>query len=135
MFGTPENPRRGTDLLQSRIEQAKGFPEPLDEAIPQLLQDLPPLVAAPEEAREPIEDEESDGIAQERFTEPTLYSDNAEVTNGSFEITYEDHQPYDQPGPPGETTDTVALDVSFTDPAGNEYELEHDHVVKPPIPG
>ncbi|QSW99736.1 cupredoxin domain-containing protein [Haloterrigena alkaliphila] len=135
VFGTPENPLRGTDLLEARIEQAKGMPEPLDEAIPQLLQDLPPLVAAPEEAREPIEDGESDGIAQERFTEPTLYSDNAEVTSGSFEITYHDHQPYDLPGKPGETTDAVDLDAQFTDPAGNEYEIEHDHVVQPPIPG
>ena len=135
VFGTPDNPRRGSDLLESRIEQAKGMPEPLDEAIPQLLQDLPPLVAAPEEAREPIEDEESDGIAQEKFTEPTLYSDNAEVTSGSFEITYQDRQPYDLPGEPGDTTDSVELDAQFTDPAGNEYEIEHDHVVQPPIPG
>jgi len=74
------------------------MPEPLDEAVPQLLQDLPPLVAAPEAGREPIGDSESDGIAQEKFTEPTLYSDNAEVTSGSFEITYQDRQPYDLPG-------------------------------------
>ncbi|ELZ18452.1 hypothetical protein C477_10303 [Haloterrigena salina JCM 13891] len=135
VFGTPDAPRRGSDLLESRIEQAKGFPEPLDEAIPQLLQDLPPLVAAPEEAREPIEDGESAGIAQERFTEPTLYSDEAEVTSGSFEITYGDRQPYDLPGEPGDTSDAVDLSARFTDPAGNEYELEHDHVVQPPIPG
>ncbi|APW99485.1 hypothetical protein CHINAEXTREME_17690 [Halobiforma lacisalsi AJ5] len=135
VFGTPENPRRGSALLESRIEQAKGFPEPLDEAIPQLLEDLPPLVAAPEAGREPIEDGESDGIAQERFTEPTLYSDDAEVTSGSFEISYQDHQPYDLPGAPGDTTDSIELDAQFTDPAGNEYELEHDHVVQPPIPG
>jgi plastocyanin len=135
VFGTPENPRRGSALLESRIEQAKGMPEPLDEAVPQLLQDLPPLVAAPEAGREPIGDSESDGIAQEKFTEPTLYSDNAEVTSGSFEITYQDRQPYDLPGEPGDTTDSVDLDAQFTDPAGNEYEIEHDHVVQPPIPG
>ncbi|GAB3668408.1 cupredoxin domain-containing protein [Halopiger thermotolerans] len=133
VFGTPENPLRGSDLLEARIEQAKGLPEPLDEAIPQLLADLPPLVAAPEAAREPIDDE--DGIARQRFTEPTLYSDEAEVTSGAFEITYRDHQPYDLPGAPGDTTDRVELAAQFTDPAGNEYELEHDHVVQPPIPG
>lgn len=135
VFGTPDDPRRGSDLLESRIEQAKGFPEPLDEAIPQLLEDLPPLVAAPEDAREPIEDDESGGIARERFTEPTLYSDEAEVTSGSFEVTYGDRQPYDLPGEPGDTTDAVDIDAQFTDPAGNEYEIDHDHVVQPPIPG
>ncbi|SFC06163.1 Copper binding protein, plastocyanin/azurin family [Halobiforma haloterrestris] len=137
VFGTPENPRRGSALLESRIEQAKGFPEPLGDAIPQLLEDLPPLVAAPEAAREPIEDEDEneDGIAQERFTEPTLYSDEAEVTSGAFEITYRDRQPYDLPGGPDATTDSVELEARFTDPAGNEYELRQDHVVQPPIPG
>jgi len=48
VFGTPDAPRHGTDLLQSRIEQARGLPDPLGDAIPQLLQDLPVLVAAPE---------------------------------------------------------------------------------------
>ncbi|WP_276256322.1 cupredoxin domain-containing protein [Halomontanus rarus] len=133
VFGTAENPRRGSTLLESRIEQASGFPEPLDEAVPQLLEDLPFLVAAPEEAREPIED--SDGIAQQKLVEPTLYSDEAAVTSGSFEITYRDRQPYDLRGPPGETDDTVDLETQFTDPAGNEYELDLDHVIQPPIPG
>ncbi|WP_207592860.1 hypothetical protein [Halomontanus rarus] len=133
VFGTAENPRRGSALLESRIEQASGFPEPLDEAVPQLLEDLPFLVAAPEEAREPIED--PDGIAQQKLVEPTLYSDEAAVTSGSFEITYRDRQPYDLRGPPGETDDTVDLDTQFTDPAGNEYELDLDHVIQPPIPG
>ncbi|WP_339102818.1 hypothetical protein [Haloterrigena salinisoli] len=133
VFGTPDNPRRGTDLLEARIERAKGLPEPLDEAIPQLLQDLPPLVAAPEAAREPIE--ASDGIARETFTEPTLYSDEAEVTSGAFEVTYGDRQPYDLPGEPGDTSDAVTIEAQFTDPAGNEYEIDHDHVVQPPIPG
>ena len=133
VFGTPENPRFGTDLLQARIEEAKGLPEPLGNAIPQLLEDLPPLVAAPEAAREPIDDE--DAIAHEVFTEPTLYSNEAEVTDGAFEVRYQDNQPYDTGGPPGRTQDTAELDAQFTDPAGNEYELELDHVVKPPLPG
>ncbi|ELZ10198.1 hypothetical protein C478_14927 [Natrinema thermotolerans DSM 11552] len=133
VFGTAENPRRGTDLLEARIEQARGLPSPLGESVPGLLADLPFLVAAPDEAREPIADDDS--IAQQRLTEPTLYSDEAEVTSGSFEITYEDHQPYDLPGAPGETTDTVALEAQFTDPAGNEYRIDHDHVIQPPIPG
>lgn len=133
VFGTPEAPRFGSDLLEARIEEAKELPEPLGDAIPQLLEDVPPLVAAPEAAREPIDDEES--IAHEVFTEPTLYSDEAEVTDGEFEVTYRDRQPYDLTGPPGETTDTVELDTRFTDPAGNEYELDVDHVIQPPIPG
>ncbi|NHN49368.1 hypothetical protein G9464_17495 [Halostella sp. JP-L12] len=131
VFGTPDAPRHGNDLLESRIEQAKGLPEPLGNAVPQLLQDLPVLVAAPEQAREPIDDE----IAREKFVEPTLYSDRAEVTDGEFSVTYHDNQPYDRRGPPGETADTVDLDTRFTDPAGNEYELDFDHVVQPPIPG
>ncbi len=133
VFGTPDNPRFGSDLLQARIEEAKEYPEPLGNAISQLLEDLPVLVAAPESAREPVDDE--DTIAQEVYTEPTLYSDEAEVTDGEFEARYGDNQPYDTRGPPGETQDTAALDARFTDPAGNEYELELDHVVKPPIPG
>ncbi|PCR90013.1 cupredoxin domain-containing protein [Natrinema ejinorense] len=135
VFGTEENPRNGTDLLAERIEQAEQLPSPLGEAVSQLLEDLPFLVAAPDEAREPIEDADEDSIAQQRLTEPTLYSDEADVTSGSFEITYEDRQPYDLPGAPGETSDTIDLDAQFTDPAGNEYEIEHDHVIQPPIPG
>lgn len=133
VFGTPENPRFGADLLNARIEEAKGMPEPLADAIPQLLEDLPPLVAAPEGAREEVDDE--DALAHEVFTEPTLYSDEAEVTEGEFEATYADHQPYDTRGPPGDTADAVDLDARFTDPAGHEYELAVDHVVQPPIPG
>ncbi|WP_049923472.1 cupredoxin domain-containing protein [Halopiger djelfimassiliensis] len=135
VFGTAENPRFGNDLLESRIEQAKELPGPLSDAIPQLLEDLPLLVAAPEEAREPIEDDEDAGVAEQKFVEPNLYSDEAEVTSGSFEITYRDRQPYDTPGEPGDTADEVDLETQFTDPAGNEYELDFDHVVKPPIPG
>lgn len=133
VFGTPENPRHGTDLLQSRIEQAKQLPSPLGDSVPQLLKDLPYLVAAPNEARKPIE--QSDTIAKQVLAEPTLYSNKAEVTSGSFEITYEDRRPYDLPGKPGDTPDSVTLDTQFTDPAGNEYTLEHDHVIQPPIPG
>ncbi|WP_224214529.1 hypothetical protein [Natrinema longum] len=135
VFGTEENPRNGTDLLEARIEQAEQFPSPLGESVPQLLEDLPFLVAAPDETRDPIEDADEDSIAQQRLTEPTLYSDEAEVTSGSVEITYGDRQPYDLPGSPGETSDTIDLDAQFTDPAGNEYEIEHDHVIQPPIPG
>lgn len=133
VFGTPENPRFGTAMLEYRIEQAKGLPEPLGNAVPQLLADLPPLVAAPENARKPVQDEET--IAQQVFTQPTLYSNNAEVTSGQFEVTYNDYRPYDLRGPPGETPDTVDLTATFTDPADNEYELAFDHIVQPPIPG
>lgn len=131
VFGTPEHPRFGSDHLRARIEQAKELPSPLCNAIPQLLQDLPFLVAAPEEAREPVDD----GIVHEKLTTPTLYSNEAQVTSGELELTYVDRQPYDIPGPPGETEDTVELETQFTDPAGNEYELDLDHVVQPPIPG
>lgn len=132
VFGTPENPRFGSELLQTRIEQASQLPAPLCTAIPQLLKDLPFLVAAPEQARAPVSD---DSIATEKLTVPTLYSDKARVTSGSFEVTYVDRQPYDLPGEPSNTADTADLTAQFTDPAGNEYELKLDHIVQPPIPG
>jgi hypothetical protein len=143
VFGTPDTPRNGTDLLEARIEQAKGLPEPLGNAVPQLLEDLPILVAAPEEMREPVDGEsrtggsgqESGGIAMQRTAVPTPFGDDAQVTSGQFEIAYNDHQPYDLPGAPGDTADTVDLDAAFTDPAGNEYVIEFDHVVQRPIPG
>jgi hypothetical protein len=132
VFGTPENPRFGSELLQTRIEQATRLPSPLSNAIPQLLEDLPFLVAVPEDVRAPTEDE---SIAREKLTVPSLYSDNARVTSGAFEVTYADRQPIDLPGPPGNTEDTAVLDARFTDPAGNEYELDLDHIVQPPFPG
>lgn len=141
VFGTPDSPRHGSDLLAARIEQAKQLPEPLGNAIPQLLEDMPILVAAPDEARAPIENDggsQNDGderIATQKLAQPTPFGDDAQVTSGQFEITYHDRQPYDLPGAPGDTSDTVDLDASFTDPAGNEYELVFDHVVQPPIPG
>jgi len=64
----------------------------------------------------------------------TLYSDEARITSGAFEVTYRDRQPWDTPGPPGATRAEAELTTSFTDPAGNEYELDLDHVVKPPFP-
>ncbi|ADQ68934.1 hypothetical protein C499_06880 [Halogeometricum borinquense DSM 11551] len=131
VFGTPDNPRFGADLLEFRIEQAKQLPEPLSNAIPQLLQDLPSLVAVPEQAREPVDSP----IAHEKLTEPTLFSDNAQITSGEFEVTYKDQRPYDRPGAPGDTPDEADLTATFTDPAENEYELQLDHIVQPPIPG
>lgn len=133
VFGTPESPRFGNELLEARVEQAKTLPEPLSDSIPGLLEELPFLVAAPEDARKEIDDPEEGG-PREVLTEPTLYSDEAEVTSGEFEITYRDFQPYDTPGEPGATDDEIDLDAEFTDPAGNEYVLEFDHVVQPPIP-
>lgn len=56
------------------------------------------------------------------------------MTSGEFEVTDNDRQPWDTPGPPGETQATADLSTSFTDPAGNEYELDLDHIVKPPFP-
>jgi hypothetical protein len=65
----------------------------------------------------------------EKFVEPTLYSDRAEVTEGEFSVTYHDRQPYDRRGPPGGTQDSDDLNTRFTDPAGNEYELDFDLAV------
>jgi len=131
VFGTPDSPQYGRSWLEQNIERARQFPDPLGEAIPQLLQDLPFLVAAPEGARESVDDP----VAQQKLAEPTLYSDEAQVASGEFEVTYMDRQPWDTGGPPGKTDASAELSTAFTDPAGNEYELELDHIVKPPIPG
>ena len=131
VFGTPDDPDFGAAYLEWAVERAKGLPEPLSNAIPQLLEDLPFLVAAPEGVRASVDDQ----VAHQQLTAPTLYSDEARITSGELDITYRDRRPYDMPGPPGETPDTIDLSASFTDPAGHAYELVFDHVVQAPIPG
>ncbi|WP_458205906.1 hypothetical protein [Haladaptatus sp. NG-SE-30] len=128
VFGTPKNPRRGADYLQSTIERAQDAPPP---TVPKLLKDLPFLVSAPEKMRASVDDP----IANQKLTVPTLYSDDAKITSGEFEVTYKDRQPWDTPGKPDETSGDAELMATFTDPADNDYEIEYDHVVKPPIPG
>jgi hypothetical protein len=86
VFGTPDDPRYGTDWLEHNVEMARQAPP---ETVPQLLQDLPFLVAAPENVRAAIDDP----VAHEKLTAPTLYNDRAKVTSGEFEVVYRDRQP------------------------------------------
>lgn len=122
VFGTPDNPK---SLVQPKIEQAES------PVIKQLLRDLPALVGLPPEARATNED----GTKYTRSKIPTIFSDKGGVVNGSFEVVYKDRQPTDSEGEPSDTEDEVELTAEFTDPADNQYEMQFDHVVQPPIPG
>ena len=121
VFGTPGDPRM---TGRQAMSQAPG-------PIKELLQDLPVLVGLPPQARGTTDD----GSQYTRTTMPTPFGDSGQITSGQFDIRYIDRQSGDNPGPPGNTTDAVEADISFTDPDGNRYRLEIDHVVQPPIPG
>ncbi|MEX2586873.1 MAG: cupredoxin domain-containing protein [Actinomycetota bacterium] len=120
VFGTPANPLR---TGEHRIQQASGD-------VRELLEQLPLLVGIPQEARET--DEEG-----QRFTTtkmPVPVGDEGRIVEGSFSVTYGDRQPYDWPGDPFETDDEIEAAASFTDPAGDEYEVVVDRLFQPPIP-
>ncbi|MFB6285804.1 MAG: cupredoxin domain-containing protein [Candidatus Bipolaricaulia bacterium] len=121
VFGTPSNPKL---TGQQAMSQAKG-------PIKQLLKDLPILVGLPPQARGTTDD----GRQYAKTNMPTPFGDSGKVTSGQLDIRYIDRESGDNPGPPGKTEDTVDADISFTDPAGNSYRVEIDHVVQPPIPG
>lgn len=118
VFGTPED-RRNTGQWQT--EAAPPPVKPLLEAIPF-------VVGVPENANVTVEN------GTMTLQTPTLFSDNARIVTGSMDVTYKDRQPRDTM-PPGNTSDTADLSTNFTDPAGNSYRIEIDHVVQPPIPG
>lgn len=119
VFGTENNPRM---TGQVALEKAKG-------PIKQLLQDIPFMVGVPEDARTTQED------GSQILETPTLFSDKGVPTSGALDVTYKDRQPYDLPGKPGNTKDKAELSSSLTDPSGNKYRIEIDHIVQPPIPG
>lgn len=127
-WGTPEHPRA---LVEPVMNQARDLPEPLDQTVPQLLEDLPILGGLPMEARNTTED----GTAFTTTKMPTAVSDQGRIVSGAFDVTYGDHQPYDLPGPLTQTEDHVDASATFTDPQGNEYELVVDRLFMPPIPG
>ena len=128
VFGTPENPKA---TLMPKIAEAKKMAEAgkAPPTVPQLLKDLPILVAAPEKMRKTTED------GRYMFAAPTPFSDKGRIISGSFEAEYWDNAAGDPPGPPGKTDDKAVMEANFTDPAGNEYRVVLDHVVKPPFPG
>ena len=69
------------------------------------------------------------------LAKPTPFSNKARIISGRFETMMRDVVREDTPGKPGKTPDTADFEAEFTDPAGNEYRVVLDHVVKPPFPG
>ena len=120
VFGTPENPRT---TGQHWINVAEG-------PVKKLLQEQTYQVGLPVEQRRTSEDGSEYTITDIL----TGYSDSAEQTDGMLDVKYMDRQPWDTPGEPGDTRDTAEVTARFTDPAGNEYEVMLDHIVKPPFP-
>ena len=121
VFGAPSDPQMTGEWAMSRAQGP----------VQQLLQDLPILVGLPPQAR----GSSDDGSRYTRTTIPTPFGDSGQITSGQVDIRYVDRQSGDNPGPPGDTKDTVDANISFTDPDGNDYRVEIDHVVQPPIPG
>ncbi len=126
-WGTPQQPKA---LVEPVIEQAKQLPAPLNKSVPQLLNDLPILGGLPMEARATTE-------AGDAFTttkKPTAVSDKGRIVQGSFRAVYRDRVAMDQPNQWAEAPDSVDVTASFTDPQGNEYQLEVERLWQPPIP-
>ena len=132
VFGTPQNPQMGQQLLQLRIQEAGSLPDPLGANVQQILRDRPFLVALPETLREANADTTT-------YTQTTVKlpfgNSQAQVVSGSLRVVYKDRQRYDQPGDPTQTLDSVNVSAQFQDPAGNEYEVKVKKVLQPPIPG
>ena len=124
VFGTPNEPKM---LLKPKIKAAKQGPYPPN--VPGLLKDLPFLAGLPMKAR--AEAPDGGWILKQ----PNPFSDKARIVSGSFEARLEDRVASDQPGPPGKTPDSAEMTAQFTDPVGNDYRVELDHVVQPPLPG
>jgi hypothetical protein len=127
-FGTADNPKM---TFAPRLKKAQQMAEEgkLPPTVPQLLQDMPVLVGVPEKARK----KGPDGNLW--LMQPTGFSDKARAVRGSFTSKLWDNVAEDPPGPPGKTDDKATMTAAFTDPQGNEYRVELDHVVKPPFPG
>jgi len=123
-FGTPDNPKM---LLEPKLKAARENKGPA--TVPELLQKVPVMVAAPEKGRRVTSD--GDYV----LAQPTPFSNKARVIQGSFEATFTDMVKTDPPGKPGETPDTAEFTAEFSDPKGNAYRVVLDHVVKPPFPG
>lgn len=123
-FGTPDDPKGRFEPKLEAARQAKGPP-----AVPDTLQKLPLLVGIPEKARSVTDD------GTYIFDHPTPFSNKARIIDGRFETVMKDIVREDPPGPPGKTPDTATFEAEFTDPAGNDYRVVLDHVVKPPFPG
>lgn len=121
VFGTPDHPMQTGEL---KTQQAEG-------AVKELFMEFPIMAGVPIQMRETNEDNTEFTVTKK----PTPVSNNARIVDGEFEITYKDLQPYDLPGDPTETLDDVDVTVKFTDPQGNQYEIEVLKLYQPPFPG
>lgn len=122
VFGTPEFPMNTGEY---KISKAKG-------AVKELFEKFPIMAGVPLGMRETNEN----GTKFTQTTIPTPVSNKASIVNGSFEVVYKDHQPYDLPATyPTKTLDNVSLHVDFNDPAGNQYEIKLKKLYQPPFPG
>ena len=113
VFGTPDNPMMGDDLIQHLKNQRPELESILDE--------MPLPFAVPEEMRETNEDETEYTIT----SVPTPFGDEHEPTEGALDLVYKDRQPG---AGIRRASDEIELDIAFTDPAGNDYTIEVDHL-------
>ena len=128
VFGTAANPKM---LAEPKIKVAQKMADAgkMPPSVPGLLQELPILVGVPAMARS------QDDNGNLMIKQPTPFGNKAEIINGDFNATFTDVVKTDPPGKPGQTPDEASMEANFTDPAGNEYRVVLDHVVKPPFPG
>lgn len=128
VFGSKDNPqmRAKPKIQEAERMVAAGKMPP---SVPGLLKELPILVGVPVMARK----EDENGNLWLKM--PNLFSNKAEIVSGHFNATFTDVVKKDPAGPPGKTPDKATMEAFFSDPAGNEYRVVLDHVVKPPFPG
>lgn len=108
VFGTPDNPMMGDDLIKHVKNQE---PEKA-----KLLDKLPFPVGVPVEMRETNQND----TAFTKTTKKTPFSDEHEPVKGELDLVYEDRQPWPKFKA---ANDCVELDVWFEDPEGNTYKV------------
>lgn len=112
------------------MQRAETLPDPLNQSVRQLLEELPILGGLPLAGRETND-------AGTQFTtikSPTAVSVKGRITQGSFRVVYRDRVACDQPGRWASAPDEVDVVASFTDPEGTHYELVVERLWQPPIP-
>jgi plastocyanin len=121
VFGTPQFPMNTGEY---KISKAEG-------AVKELFKKFPIMAGVPLAIRETSDN----GTKYTQTTIPTPVSNKASIVNGSFEVTYKDLQPYDLPASPESMIDNASVNIDFTDPAGNQYEIKLKKLYQPPFPG
>ena len=122
MFGTPDDPER---TAEDEIMELAGTP------IGDILAKVPVLIGAPRMIR----NVSADGTSYTDTNVMTPFSDKGMPTSGSIRVVYKDRQQRDRGGMDMGTADGVELETSFTDPAGNTYEIKVKMVVAGPLRG